>query len=103
MGHNAYSLNGVPAGLEGVNHSVLLHEIVIDAAEGISNGAEAIRKSIALTMAQRSAVTEGEVLNNMEMENIVNQLFGCSNVNYTPDGKTILCIFAQKDIEQLMG
>ena len=103
LGHNAYSLNGVPAGLEGVNHSVLLHEIVIDAAEGISNGAEAIRKSIALTMAQRSAVTEGEVLNNMEMENIVNQLFGCSNVNYTPDGKTILCIFAQKDIEQLMG
>lgn len=103
LGHNAYSLNGVPAGLEGVNHSVLLHEIVIDAAEGISNGAEAIRKSIALTMAQRSAVTEGEVLNNMEMENIVNQLFGCSNVNYTPDGKTILCIFAQKDIEQLIG
>lgn len=103
LGHNAYSLNGVPAGLEGVNHSVLLHEIVIDAAEGISNGVEAIRKSIALTMAQRSAVTEGEVLNNMEMENIVNQLFGCSNVNYTPDGKTILCIFAQKDIEQLMG
>ena len=103
LGHNAYSLNGVPAGLEGVNHSVLLHEIVIDAAEGISNGAEAIRKSIALTMAQRSAITEGEVLNNMEMENIVNQLFGCSNVNYTPDGKTILCIFAQKDIEQLMG
>ena len=103
LGHNAYSLNGVPAGLEGVNHSVLLHEIVIDAAEGISNGAEAIRKSIALTMAQRSAVTEGEVLNNREMENIVNQLFGCSNVNYTPDGKTILCIFAQKDIEQLMG
>ena len=103
LGHNAYSLNGVPAGLEGVNHPVLLHEIVIDAAEGISNGAEAIRKSIALTMAQRSAVTEGEVLNNMEMENIVNQLFGCSNVNYTPDGKTILCIFAQKDIEQLMG
>lgn len=103
MGRNAFSLNGVPAGLEGVNHSHLLHEIVSDAAEGIAGGVETIRKSIALTMARRAAVTEGEVLDNDEMESIVNQLFGCANVNYTPDGKTILTILHQREIEQLLA
>ena len=40
---------------------------------------------------------------NEEMEAVVNELFACSNVNYTPDGKAILCILPQYDIEQLLG
>jgi len=37
------------------------------------------------------------------MENLVNELFACSNVNYTPDGKAILGILPQRDIEKLLG
>jgi DNA mismatch repair protein MutL len=37
------------------------------------------------------------------MENLVNQLFACSNVNYTPDGKTILAILRQQEIEHLLA
>ena len=37
------------------------------------------------------------------MENLVNELFACSNVNYTPDGKLILSILPQQDIEKLLG
>jgi DNA mismatch repair protein MutL len=37
------------------------------------------------------------------MENIVNSLFACTNVNYTPDGKSILGILKQADIEHLLG
>ena len=33
----------------------------------------------------------------------VNQLFACSNVNYSPDGKNILCILKQQEIEKLLG
>ena len=47
--------------------------------------------------------TYGEVLGNQEMETLVNDLFSCSNVNYTPDGKAILCILPQRDIEQLLN
>ena len=54
-------------------------------------------------MARKSAVTYGEVLGNQEMETLVNDLFSCSNVNYTPDGKAILCILPQRDIEQLLN
>jgi DNA mismatch repair protein MutL len=37
------------------------------------------------------------------MERVVNELFACSNVNYTPDGRTILAILPQTDIEKLLG
>ena len=54
-------------------------------------------------MARAAAIPVGQVLANDEMEALVNGLFACSNVNYTPDGKAILCILPQREIEQLMG
>ena len=48
-------------------------------------------------------VPHGQVLTNEEMETIVNQLFSCSNVNYTPDGRSVLNILPQNDIEHLLG
>ena len=62
-----------------------------------------INHSIALELARNAAVTYGQVLTNAEMENIVNSLFACSNFSYTPDGKKILTILRQTDLEQLFG
>lgn len=103
LGGNSFSVNGVPAGLEEIDCVSLLHEIVADAIEKDSTSATDIHSTLALSMARKSAVTYGEVLGNQEMETLVNDLFSCSNVNYTPDGKAILCILPQRDIEQLLG
>ena len=54
-------------------------------------------------MARAAAIPYGQVLGNDEMENIINSLFLCANVNYTPDGKNILFILKQKEIEQVLG
>ena len=53
-------------------------------------------------MARAAAIPYGQALSNDEMENIVNNLFVCSNVNYTPDGKRVLYILKQNDIEQML-
>ena len=103
LGGNTFSVNGVPAGLEGINSVSLLQEIVADATEKGCTSATDIHSTLALGMARRSAVTYGEVLGNDEMETLVNDLFASSNVNYTPDGKAILCILPQRDIEQLLN
>ncbi len=103
LGHNSYAVNSVPTGLDGINHVALLTSMVADAAEKETASAEEINRSLALSMARSAAVPQGQVLSNGEMESIVNELFSCSNVNYTPDGKPILCILPQRDIEQLLG
>ena len=103
LGGNSFSVNGVPAGLEGINSVSLLQEIVADATEKGCTSATDIHSTLALGMARRSAVTYGEVLGNDEMETLVNDLFASSNVNYTPDGKAILCILPQRDIEVLFN
>ena len=103
LGQNSYSINGVPAGLEGIDCKALLVSMLDDAADNVSLSTDALRRSLALTMARAAAIPVGQVLSNVEMESLINELFTCSNVNYTPDGKAIICILPQREIEQLMG
>ena len=103
LGGNSFAVNGVPAGISGIAPVALLQRMVADAAEKggeVSNETHAV---VALSLARAAAIPYGQVLSNEEMENVVNQLFTCSNVNYTPDGRSILCILPQSDIEHLLG
>ena len=99
LGGHSYAINGVPAGIEGIDPVNLLQRMVFDAMEQGRDVQEEISSSIALSLARSAAIPYGQVLSNEEMENLMNELFACSNVNYTPDGKTILYILPQSDIE----
>ena len=81
----------------------LLCDMVGDAVERGVTQTDTIHTTLALSMARHAAIPQGQVLDNDEMETVVNQLFACSNVNHTPDGKSILCILPQRDIDQLLG
>lgn len=102
LGGGSYAVSGVPAGLEGVNPVTLLQNVVSDASSEGGNTMEQLYSTLALSLARQAAIPQGQVLSNEEMEHIVNQLFACSNVNYTPDGKSVLAILPQHDIEQLL-
>ena len=103
LGHHSYGLNAVPTGMDGIDYVQLVKDMVSDTiGKGVGNLDE-IHASLALSMARYAAIPQGQVLSNEEMETIVNELFACSNVNYTPNGKAILCILPQREIEQLLG
>ncbi len=54
-------------------------------------------------MARSAAIPIGQVLSNEEMESIVNRLFSCENMKYTPDGKVIVAILSQQEIDHLFA
>jgi DNA mismatch repair protein MutL len=104
LGGGNVAVAGVPSGLDGLNPVSLVRGLVSDAAELSGTAAiEQLRETLALSLARQAAIPWGQVLTNDEMERVVNQLFACSNVNYTPDGRSILAILPQHDIEQLLG
>ena len=102
MGGGSYAVNGIPAGIEGLNISALVGDMVTSTLEDGSSMSEEIDKALALSLARNAAIPHGQVLGNEEMENLVNELFACNNVNYTPTGKTILIILKQLDIEKML-
>jgi DNA mismatch repair protein MutL len=103
LGGESYAINSVPSGLDGMNAASLVRDMVTSAIEKDSDVVDEVNQSLALSLARNAAIPQGQVLSNEEMENLVNGLFACSNVNYTPDGKNILCILRQQEIEHLLG
>ena len=108
LGGNTYAVNGVPAGTEGIDPATLVHQMLDDVTlnsqfSTLNSQLSTLHSPLAFRLAQSAAIPYGQVLGNDEMENVINELFSCSNVNYTPDGKAILCILPQGDIEQLLG
>ena len=101
LGGCSFAINGMPAGLDGLDPVSLLRQLVADAVS--ETQLSDLHSRLALGLARSAAVPYGQVLSNDEMESLINDLFSCSNVNYTPDGKSILCIMPQADIEHLLG
>lgn len=101
LGGSSYAVNAIPAGLDGLNVATLVGEMVAGAMETDTNVISEVRKSLALSLARNAAIPYGQVLSNEEMEHLVNSLFACSDVNHTPDGKQILNILQQKEIDSL--
>ena len=102
LGGHSFAINGVPAGIDGLDPVVLLRQMVEDSGT-LPTQVSSLHSQLALSLARHAAIPYGQLLSNAEIENVINQLFSCSNVNYTPDGKAILCILPQTDIEQLLG
>ena len=103
LGDASYAINAIPAGIEGLNVVELVHDIIVSAQEKTGDITQETNSALALTLARNAAIPFGQVLSNDEMENIFNSLFASSNPNYTPDGKNILCILKQSEIEHLLG
>lgn len=103
LGGGSYAVNAIPTGLDGINPLQLVRDMVVTAREKGVSAIDEVHKNLALTLARNAAIPQGQVLSNEEMEKLVNDLFACGNVNYTPDGKNVLCILQQEEIEHLLG
>ena len=101
LGGGTYSINGVPADIEGLNPEQLITNIVHSAIEKGCKVKEEVQSMIALSMARAFAIVAGQVLSNDEMNALVDGLFSAPSPNYTPDGKTVLALMNDDDIEKL--
>ena len=103
LGGGSFSINAVPSGTEGLNPVEMVRGIVHSSIEKGCNVEEDVRHYIALSLARSAAIVQGQVLSNEEMEALVDHLFVCRNPNQTPDGKVVVAILEQDDLDQLFG
>lgn len=88
LGGGSYAINGIPAGIEGLNPETLVTNMVQTAIEKGCKVKEEVQSMLALSLAKAAAIVPGQVLTNEEMNNLVDELFAVSTPNYTPDGKS---------------
>ena len=100
LGNNAYSINGIPAGLENTNIIETLQDMTDKVLETGCEVKEEISEALALTLAKKTAISYGKFLSEEEAGSLIACLFASSGPNYTPDGKCILSILSEDEIEK---
>ena len=101
MGGGSYAINGIPSGIEGLNPVELIQSMVHTAMEKGGKVKEEVQSNLALTLAKAAAIVPGQVLTNEEMNGLVDGLFAVATPNYTPDGKTVLSVLQEDELEKL--
>lgn len=102
LGNGSFAINAIPSGTESINATELLRDILSDIA-GSGNIKSEINSNIAFTLARDVAIRPETELSNLEMNSIINELFATESPNYTPDGKLIVTIIPQENIEKLFS
>lgn len=101
LGGGTYAINGIPAGIEGLNPEKLVTDMVHTAIEKGCKVKEEVQSMLALSLAKAAAIVPGQVLTDEEMNRLVDDLFAVSTPNYTPDGKTVLAVLKEEDLEKM--
>ena len=101
LGSNDWAVNAMPAGLDGVDATAMVNEII----ESVDNGGMPVKKRIlehlALTVARSAAIPVGRTLMQEEMDILVADLLRLPEPNYTPDGKTIITVIPMDQINKM--
>ncbi|WP_075590360.1 DNA mismatch repair endonuclease MutL [Labilibacter marinus] len=96
---STFEVKGMPINMEKMNPKMLLDEIIESYKKGEVNLQTDVKERIARLMAKQSSIRSGQTLSNAEMDELVGQLFACQVPNYSPDGKSIVSILSNDEIE----
>lgn len=102
LGAGSYSINGIPAGTEGLDPTKTLQSILEDAALGQTRVAATVNHTVALALSRQAAMPIGQALSDAEMRDLVTKLRRSSNANYAPDGKLIRLVLTPAKLEELL-
>jgi DNA mismatch repair protein MutL len=100
LGNNSYNVKGVSSHVGTASVIDLLLEMLDKAKTTALNPTASIHETIALTLAEAAALKSGQRLSPEEMSDLIDRLFACANHNFTPDGKKIMTIFTQEELEK---
>ncbi len=102
LGADNYAINSIPDGLEGLNPSNLLSDMMEDALSSGSGTVDDIHHTLALSLARKAAIPIGQVLTHEEMDSLLRSLLTSENANLTPDGKKTYFIVSDADISRYL-
>ena len=97
---DSYSIQGVPAQMADQSPVPVLQQIIEKVRSRGADTQSEWREQIALSLAQSTAIPLGKSLSEQEMRQIVDDLMQLPSHRITPDGKTIVSLLTNEEIEK---
>ncbi|MBC7390734.1 MAG: DNA mismatch repair endonuclease MutL [Opitutaceae bacterium] len=103
LGGNTIALNGVPADITAGNEKRLLEDLLNQFKQNKKELNLSLQDNLARSMAKRCCLRKNCALGQEELQSIIDQLFACTNPNYTPGGEKIVTLMGKENIEDLFS
>jgi DNA mismatch repair protein MutL len=102
-GNNSIIVNGIPGTVKVIELKSVI-ERMLENYKGY-DGEPSIDhfEKLAISVSSATAIPYGKVLSIDEMRELVDQLFACSNPNYSPGGKSVMRILQLDEIEKIIN
>jgi DNA mismatch repair protein MutL len=100
FGKNAFVINGLPTELHLENEQSLLAEI-IESYKFVKQNDQNKHRNVAKTLAKKASIKAGTRLKTEEMNKLVDELFACSEPQFSPDGKPCVSKLTLQDISKM--
>ncbi len=97
---DSYSIQGVPAQLANQSPLPVLQHIIRQVHERGADTQAEWREQIALSLAENAAIPYGKSLNETEMRDLISRLTQLSSYGRTPDGKTIISLMSDEEMNR---
>ena len=98
VAEGAYDITATPAVLGDKNAEAALRAILTRAVDQGDDIHQQMQQHIAMTLAQSAAVPMGKPMTEMQMQELLKQLFALPDYRITPDGKTVVVRMTDEDI-----
>ncbi len=102
FGENSFIINGTPGVLNTSSPIEIIESLLEEYKNSSVNIQEKARETIAISLAQASAIPYGHTLKQGEINELIDNLFACQTPNFSPKGKKILSIMPLEDFEKIL-
>lgn len=101
FGKNTISINGVPSGIKDTDYQRSFEQIL----EQVKNNQDKlnlnIQESLVRAMAFNMSIKKGKQLSELEMNNLIDELFACDQPEYAINGKKTYLTFTTDELDKL--
>lgn len=102
FGKNTFIINGTPGVLNTSSPVEIIESLLEEYKNSPVNLQEKARETVAMSLAQASAIPYGQALKPSEINELIDNLFACQTPNFSPKGKKVLAIMPLDDFEKIL-
>ena len=102
FGSQALIINGVPSGMVHFNEKEVFEELLEQYKHNRDKLNLDIHENLARSVSRYAASRYGKILSAEERRLLIDQLFGCSNPNYSPSGEPVYSVVNLNQLENLL-
>lgn len=103
FGKDSVVINGIPADMASGNEKSLFEGLIEQYKWNKAELSLSRKENLARSLAKRSAIKIEKRLQPEEINSIIDQLFACSNPNYTPDGMSTFVVLGMDQINNFFN